>query len=98
MSESEVVPLVVPFPEHVERRVDIDSASSLLVRDFGPSDAPAVIYHHGTPSCSLDVPCGWGNLPDGIRVITFDRPGYGQSTNVPGRQVADAGTWSARDR
>ena len=83
-------------PAHTEHRVEIDGGSHVLVRDFGPSDAPAVIYHHGTPSCSVDVPAGWGNAPAGVRIITFDRPGYGASPNVPGRAVGDAGRWSAQ--
>lgn len=84
------------LPPHTEHHVAVDASSTLLVRDFGPADAPAVIYHHGTPSCSIDVPTGWGNIPDGVRVITFDRPGYGESPNVAGRTVADAGMWTVR--
>lgn len=84
------------FPAHTEHRVAIDGGGEILVRDFGPADAPAVIYHHGTPSCSLDLPSGWGNAPAGVRLITFDRPGYGGSPDVPGRIVADAGAWSAQ--
>jgi pimeloyl-ACP methyl ester carboxylesterase len=86
-----------PFlPPHAVHRIDVDPHCTLLVRDFGPVGAPAVVYHHGTPSCSVDMPTGWGNVPDGVRVITFDRPGYGASPNVAGRRVADAGRWTAR--
>jgi pimeloyl-ACP methyl ester carboxylesterase len=83
------------FPHHTELRVAIAGGDEVLVRDFGPDDAPAVIYHHDTPSCSYDLPSGWGNKPDGVRLITFDRPGYGASPHVAGRSVADAGRWSA---
>ena len=63
----------------------------LAVDDRGPEEAPAVIAHHGTPSCRLDVPSGPAAADRiGVRIITFDRPGYGLSTNVPGRSVADA--------
>jgi pimeloyl-ACP methyl ester carboxylesterase len=48
-----------------------------------------VIFHHGTPGSRL------GRHPDlsvyaevGARVISFDRPGYGQSDPLPGRNVA----------
>jgi pimeloyl-ACP methyl ester carboxylesterase len=63
----------------------------LAADDHGPIDAPVVIAHHGTPSCRLDVP-GVPGSPEriGVRVITFDRPGYGRSSTLPGRQVSDA--------
>jgi len=68
---------------------------TLFVRDWGPVDAPAVIHHHGLPSCSLSVPGGW-SAPDetGVRVVTFDRPGYGHSPVRPGRRVTDAAGWT----
>src|SRR4051812_31541563 len=50
-----------------------------------------VIMHHGMPGSSA------GPLPRntvlyrlGIKLITYDRPGYGRSTRHPGRSVADA--------
>jgi len=84
----------VALPAHTEHRVEVASDLVLHVREFGPADAPAVIHHHGTPSCSLDVPGGWYGVPPGVRVVTFDRPGYAESPNRPGRSVADAGRWS----
>lgn len=67
------------------------SGRRLAVQQRGPADGPAIISHHGTPGSRLAVPGGW-ELPDrlGVRLITFDRPGYGASTSVPGRRVADA--------
>jgi pimeloyl-ACP methyl ester carboxylesterase len=82
-------------PVHIEHLVSLPDGTALLVREFGDPGAPAVIYHHGTPSCSFDLPAGWGNLPDGVRLLTFDRPGYGGSPNRPGRVVRDAGRWTA---
>lgn len=63
----------------------------LACQQRGPADGPAIISHHGTPSSRLAVPGGW-DLPDrlGVRLITFDRPGYGDSSDQPGRRVADA--------
>lgn len=77
---------------HVESIVEV-AGTTLVVRDWGPPDAAPVIFHHGTPSSSLAVPHGAGEA--GRRVITFDRPGYGGSSNRPGRTVADAAAWSA---
>lgn len=76
------------FPSH---RVTTPDGRVLAVDDHGPLDGPIVIAHHGTPSCRLDVPAGPVVVREiGVRVITFDRPGYGLSTNLPGRTVSDA--------
>lgn len=55
-----------------------------------PSGAPVFVIH-GTPGCRLS-----GRHPDlsrvsaaGLRLVTYDRPGYGRSTRQPGRSVAD---------
>lgn len=44
-----------------------------------------IVFFHGSPGSRLLVP----PLPDGIRLITFDRPGYGLSTSKPDRLVGD---------
>jgi pimeloyl-ACP methyl ester carboxylesterase len=65
----------------------------IAIEDRGPLDGPAVIAHHGTPSCRLDVPGGAESAErNGVRVITFDRAGYGLSSNRPGRTVSDVAT------
>jgi pimeloyl-ACP methyl ester carboxylesterase len=63
----------------------------LAFAEWGVPDGFAVFTLHGTPGSRL------GHHPDenvyrqaGVRVITYDRPGYGQSTRHPGRRVADA--------
>jgi pimeloyl-ACP methyl ester carboxylesterase len=59
---------------------------TLHVYDAGDPSGVAVIAHHGTPSNgTLYSP--W--LEDGIRLIGFDRAGYGGSTRQPGRRIAD---------
>lgn len=68
---------------------------TLFVRDWGPVDGPTVIHHHSQPSCSLSVPGGWAApVETGVRVVTFDRPGYGHSPRQPGRRVFDAAAWT----
>lgn len=69
--------------------VELADGRVLAVEDRGDLDAPVVIAHHGTPSCRLDVPGGTEGARDGVRVITFDRAGYGLSTRRPGRTVGD---------
>lgn len=51
-----------------------------MVRDAGAPGGSPVVYFHGTPGCRLDVSFGEGLAEGlGVRVISFDRPGYGRS-------------------
>ena len=55
-----------------------------MVRDAGDPDGSPVLYFHGTPGCRLDVAFGDGVAEAlGVRVISFDRPGYGRSDGAP---------------
>jgi pimeloyl-ACP methyl ester carboxylesterase len=61
-----------------------------VLEDGDPGGVP-VVTHHGTPGARL-LPRRW--IDDarerGIRLIGYDRPGYGGSDRHPGRAVADA--------
>lgn len=84
------------LPAHREHRIAAGDGNVLHVRDYGPADGPAVLFHHGTPSCALAVPGGWrAPAATGTRVVCIDRPGYAGSTDVAGRTVGDAARWSA---
>jgi pimeloyl-ACP methyl ester carboxylesterase len=49
-----------------------------------------VIYHHGTPSSGGLYPAYARDAAErGVRLVGFDRPGYGDSTPMPGRRIAD---------
>jgi pimeloyl-ACP methyl ester carboxylesterase len=67
------------------REMEIDRDGRVLrVRDAGEPDGAVVIYFHGTPSSRLDL-C-FGELlaaERGLRLVSFDRPGYGGSTSAP---------------
>jgi pimeloyl-ACP methyl ester carboxylesterase len=53
-----------------------------------PAGSPVVVLH-GTPGCRLNrYPDERALAAAGIRVITYDRPGYGRSDRHPGRQIA----------
>jgi pimeloyl-ACP methyl ester carboxylesterase len=72
-------------------RTEIDLGDRVLaVHQGGASDGPAILYHHGSPSCGL-LYDGW--IADaeqrGARLIGFDRAGYGESSAMPGRRVGD---------
>jgi pimeloyl-ACP methyl ester carboxylesterase len=84
-----------PLPAGSERHevpVPGDRQSRVLdVVTSGAPDLPALVYHSGTPS----GPAVHGLLADaaaafGFRYVNYGRPGYGRSTPLPGRSVADA--------
>jgi pimeloyl-ACP methyl ester carboxylesterase len=67
-----------------------DGGRRLAVHDTGNPVGRPVVYLHGTPGSRM------GPLPReqvlytlGVRMITFDRPGYGGSDRLLSRQVAD---------
>lgn len=78
------------------RQFDLPTVTgSTRVREWGDPDGPLVVFHHGTPSSSIAVPGGWGGPANaGVRLCSYDRPGYGGSPSAPGRTVADAADWS----
>ena len=56
----------------------------LRVRDVGDPDGAVVVYFHGTPGSRLDVCFGEQLAAErGVRLVAFDRPGYGGSTPAP---------------
>ncbi len=73
------------------REVATQDGRTVTVEISGPDHGTPVILLHGTPGSRK------GPKPRsivlhhlGVRLITFDRPGYGGSSRLPGRRVADA--------
>jgi pimeloyl-ACP methyl ester carboxylesterase len=63
----------------------------MRVYDAGDPGGIPVIVHHGTPTSGrLYEPLAAAARADGVRLIGYDRPGYGGSTEQEGRSVADA--------
>ena len=55
----------------------------------GPDDGRLLVFHHGTPSSGqVTDELVAAAAPRGIRVLSWSRPGYGDSTRQPGRDVA----------
>lgn len=76
------------FAEHVLRLPD---GRQLAWTDSGDPQGSAVVLLHGSPGCRLGRQTEVEQLTaEGIRQITYDRPGYGLSDPQPGRPVADA--------
>ncbi len=63
----------------------------LAFEDWGEPDGHPVFLLHGTPGSRFS-PCPRASVLYrlGLRVIAYDRPGYGDSDPQPGRAVADA--------
>ncbi|MCX9148091.1 alpha/beta fold hydrolase [Erythrobacter sp. WG] len=60
--------------------ITTDDGTSIFYKDWGPKDAPAIVFHHGWPLSADD----WDNqmlffLNEGFRVIAHDRRGHGRS-------------------
>ena len=63
---------------------------TLAVREAGDPAGVPVLFHNGTPGSSLMYePHVRDAEAKGIRLLSYDRPGYGGSTRNPGRNVAD---------
>jgi pimeloyl-ACP methyl ester carboxylesterase len=62
----------------------------LEVLTEGPAHGRALVFHSGTPSAALPFrPLTEAAGAQGLRLITWSRPGYGNSEPAPGRSVAD---------
>ncbi len=75
--------------------IEIDLAladgRTLHVYDTGVTDGPTVVWHHGTPNLGTPPrPLFAAADRLGIRWVSYDRPGYGGSTPLPGRDMASA--------
>ena len=69
--------------------VELPDGRRLAYAERGPASGRPVLFHHGTPGSRV------GRHPDptlyerlGVRVVSFDRPGYGGSDRHEGRAVS----------
>jgi len=61
----------------------------LAYQDGAVAAGPPVVFFHGLPGCRLLHPDALRIGPPSIRLITVDRPGFGQSDPRPGRSLDD---------
>lgn len=74
----------------IDRSVTTPDGRELLVQEGGDPDGRAVLVQLGTPgSRILYGPHLRDAAERGIRLISYDRPGYGGSTADPGRSIGD---------
>jgi len=73
-----------------EQTVHVGDGRTLLIEEGGDPTGQPVLVHAGTPSSRhLYRPHLRDAEERGIRLISYDRPGYGGSTAMPGRAIAD---------
>jgi pimeloyl-ACP methyl ester carboxylesterase len=79
-----------PGADVVERVVRAADGRALLVQEGGRREGHPVLVHAGTPSSRvLYRPHLLDAQRRGVRLFSYDRPGYGGSDAQPGRSVAD---------
>jgi pimeloyl-ACP methyl ester carboxylesterase len=85
-----------PFPGRDEPRREVswvrsaDGLREITVAEFGDPSGYPVFLMHGTPGSRLGpVPRPFRLYELGVRLISFDRPGYGGSDRLESRRVAD---------
>jgi pimeloyl-ACP methyl ester carboxylesterase len=77
-------------PNTIQRTVRTPDGRTLAIEEAGDPDGRPVLVHNGTPnSRHLYGPAAADAAARGLRLIGYDRPGYGGSTPQPGRTVAD---------
>jgi pimeloyl-ACP methyl ester carboxylesterase len=84
----------VVTPENIstvqEHEVTTEDGRTLKVLERGLPDGRPVLVHNGTPNSRLLHDDSVARAQQrGIRLISYDRPGYGGSSPQPGRSVAD---------
>jgi pimeloyl-ACP methyl ester carboxylesterase len=74
----------------VQRTARTPDGRTLAIEEGGDQNGRPVLVHGGTPnSRHLYPPIAADAAARGLRLISYDRPGYGGSTPQPGRSVAD---------
>lgn len=76
--------------------LDLGDGHTLHAYDVGGAGGLAVFWHHGTPNVGAPPkPLFDAAERLGIRWLSYDRPGYGGSRRLPGRNVASAAACAA---
>ncbi|MFC7166015.1 alpha/beta fold hydrolase [Halospeciosus flavus] len=74
--------------------VSVDEDHHLAYTEYGDPDGDPAVFFHGTPgSRKLGALFDTAAQESGVRLLAFDRPGYGYSSPWPTRTVRDAGAY-----
>jgi pimeloyl-ACP methyl ester carboxylesterase/glycosidase len=82
------VPAVTAVPAR-DRRLRLRDGRQLAYAEWGVPDGSPVLLLHGMPGSRLLCPDELATTAAGVRLIAFDRPGYGGSDPRPGRTIVD---------
>jgi len=78
------------IPAHLEHRIRTPDGRVLAVAEWGDPGGVPLFALHGTPGGRIGYWMDPGIYArHGLRRLTLDRPGYGESTRLAGRTVAD---------
>jgi pimeloyl-ACP methyl ester carboxylesterase len=69
--------------------IELDDGRRLAYAEFGDLDGRPAVLLHGNPGSRLICPDVDATAAAGVRLVTFDRPGFGGSDPRPFHQVAD---------
>ena len=76
-----------------EHRLRLADGRTLACLELGDPSGPPVLYFHGYPGSRLEARvAATAAARLGLRLLSVDRPGFGQSTFQPGRRIGD---WAA---
>jgi pimeloyl-ACP methyl ester carboxylesterase len=71
-------------------RMTLADGRHLDYRVSGPAGGLPLVFHHGTPGAAVPFRLLERGVHErGLRLVTFSRPGYGDSTRHRGREVVD---------
>ena len=74
----------------IEHRIQLPDGRTLAAAEVGDPDGTPLIYSHGFPGSRLGVQLGEVEAKrHSIRLIAFDRPGWGESDPLRGRRLSD---------
>jgi pimeloyl-ACP methyl ester carboxylesterase len=76
--------------------IGLPDGRRLAYAEWGTPSGPPVFLFHGTPGSRLFCPDYETTTSSGIRLITFDRPGYGRSDPKRGRTLLESADDVAR--
>ncbi|HEX6312940.1 MAG TPA: alpha/beta hydrolase [Acidimicrobiia bacterium] len=69
--------------------VELPDGRRLVFCEWGDAGGPPVVLLHGAPGSRLFHPDAATTTASGVRLVTFDRPGYGGSHRNEGRTLLD---------
>src|SRR6478735_8210825 len=82
-------PRMSAYTPLVDDDIVLDDGRKLRYAEWGdPSGRPMFLFH-GAPGSRVFVPNPAVTAEAGVRMVTVDRPGYGGSDPLPGRQILD---------